>query len=264
MIENLDLIPFPEREMNYPPESKYLSHFVITSRGCPNNCSFCASPVIWNRKVRFRSIGNVIEELKYLKSKGHDFIQFQDDTFTFNKSRLMSLLQSMIDEKLNLRWICDTRLNCIDKEILERMKEAGCQRVKVGIESGNREILKKINKGITPEIAIEKTKLIHEVGLEVTAYFMIGFPGETTEDAKETIALAKKIQADYYSLSIVAPYFGTEIYNDFIKGDSSGKLKDHWEYFFHQSREMILTSKIDAETIDEFLALNDFSKGKRV
>ena len=263
-IADLDNIPFPDRTNFYPEGRKYNSHFILTSRGCPNDCTFCASPRIWDRKVRFRSVDNVMDEIRELVGKGVKFIQFQDDTFTFSKKRVLELTGRIISEGLKFEWICDTRLNCVDEEILLAMKKAGCIRVKVGIESGSRKILKQINKQITPEMAIEKTALIRKMGLQFTAYYMIGFPEETNEDAQETINLAKRIDADYNSLSIVSPYYGTEIYNDYLAQNNNSLLKSHWEYFFHQSREMILTSKIDAETIDEFLALNDFSKGKRV
>jgi radical SAM superfamily enzyme YgiQ (UPF0313 family) len=263
-IGDLDDIPFPDRTNFYPEGRKYNSHFVLTSRGCPNDCTFCASPRIWNRKVRFRSVGNVMDELRELAGKGVKFIQFQDDTFTFSKKRVLELSARIISEGLKFEWICDTRLNCIDEEILLAMKDAGCIRVKVGIESGSRKILKQINKQITPEMAIEKTALIRKTGLQFTAYYMIGFPDETNEDALETIELAKKVGADYNSLSIVSPYYGTEIYNQYLARNNDVVMKKHWEYFFHQSKEMILTTKIDEKTVNEFLELNNYSKGKRV
>jgi anaerobic magnesium-protoporphyrin IX monomethyl ester cyclase len=264
LINNLDVIPFPDRNNFFPESIKYPSHFVMTSRGCPNNCTFCASPVIWGRKVRFRSVNNVIEELKILKENGYSYIQFIDDTFTFKKKRLLKLLNRMISENFNFEWVCDTRLVCIDQEIIKKMKKAGCVRVKVGIESGNRKILSSINKGLTPELVIEKVNLIKKEKLSVAAYFMIGFPGETSDEAIQTIELAKKLDIDYYSLSIVAPYYGTEIYDKFLDENTKNDIKQHWEYFFHQSKEMILTDRIDETVINEFLSLNDYGKGNRL
>lgn len=263
-IKNLDTLPFPQRTNFYPSIQKLKAHYIITSRGCPNNCSFCASPILWKRKVRFRSIDNVIAELRGLKDQGFSYIQFQDDTFTFNKKRLLVLLDKMIQEKMNFSWTCDTRLNCIDAEVLKKMTEAGCIRVKVGIESGNRDILKEINKGITPELVMEKIKLIKEYGLNITTYFMIGFPEETDQQARETVELAKKIEADYYSLSILAPYYGTSIYDDFIRSNNGKETKKHWEYFYHQSKDMIMNTNISPDVIDEFLSLNEYGKGHRI
>jgi len=263
-INDLDKLPFPNRKKPYLNGQQIDTHYIITSRGCPNNCTFCASPVIWKRKVRLRSVKNVIQELMEMKELGHKFIQFQDDTFTSNKIRLFDLLRRMYDEKLDFKWVCDTGLNFLDEEILQAMKSAGCIRVKVGIESGNRDILKTINKNITPELILEKTNLIKKAGLSLTVYFMIGFPGETDEQAMETIELAKKIEADYYSLSVVSPYFGTKLYGDFVKHNGDKKIREHWEYFFHQSGDMILTTNLSENIIDDFWALNSFGKGVRV
>jgi len=264
LIENLDILPIPDRKNYYPENHNYISHFVMTSRGCPNNCTFCASPVIWDRKVRFRGVDNIMEELFLLKKQGFSEIQFIDDTFTFRKPRLMELLNKIIESGLGFKWLCDTRLNCLDEEILTKMKESGCIRVKVGIESGNKARLKEINKGITPEFVLEKTKLIRDMGMSFAAYFMIGFPGETDEEARETIELAKKVEADYYSLSICAPYYGTKIYEDFLSDNEKEDIKHHWEYFFHQSDEMALTSKISKSVVEEFLSLNEYGKGRRI
>jgi len=144
------------------------------------------------------------------------------------------------------------------------MKEAGCVRVKVGVESGSRNILKMINKRISPELILHKTNLIKKIGLSFTAYFMIGFPGETDVQVMETIELARKIRADYYSLSVVAPYYGTKLYHDFINNNGYEEIKDHWEYFFHHSKDMILTSGISKEMIDAFWSLNDYGEGTRI
>ena len=263
-IENLDELPFPQSTSFYPSTHRLIKHFVITSRGCPNRCSFCASPVLWKRRVRFRTVDNVMAELRELKEQGFGYIQFQDDTFTFNKKRLMALLDGMAREKMGFSWTCDTRLSCLDAEVLGKMKDAGCIRVKVGVESGNREILGKINKGITPELVMEKIKLIKEFGLGVTTYFMIGFPGETDREVKETLELAKKIGADYYSLSILTPYYGTEIYDDFMRDNDGKETREHLEYFYHQSKDMIFDTCISPDIIKEFFELNELGKGERI
>ena len=263
-VDNLDVLPFPKRNNFIPDGVRIQSHHVITSRGCPNKCAFCASPVIWRKQVRFRTIENVIEELRQMKESGYRYIYFLDDTFTFKKKRILKLLERMREEKMNFEWACETRLNCLDEDILAAMKKSGCVRLKVGIESGNMRILNMIDKGITPKLVLEKTALIRKFGLPLTAYFMIGFPGETDAEALDTIELAKRIEADYYSLSVVAPYYGTRLYNEFANNNGHKKIRNNWEYFFHQSREMILTSKISKEVVDKFLALNDFGRGNRI
>lgn len=262
-IKNLDILPFPQLTNIYPNTDILKVHYVITSRGCPYSCSFCASPLLWKKKVRFRSADNVIAELRSLKEQGFNYIQFQDDTFTLNYNT-SKLLDKMIQEKLNLSWTCDTHLNAINAETLKKIKDAGCIRIKIGVESGNKEILKKINKGITPELVLEKIKLIKKYDLSVTSYFMIGFPGETDQQARETIELAKRIEADYYSLSILAPYYGTSFYDDFIKKNGDKEIRKHWEYFYHQSRDMILNANLSSEVVEEFFSLNECGKGNRI
>ena len=263
-IMDLDQLPFPVRNRFFPQGQQIETHYVITSRGCPNQCAFCASPVIWKRKVRFRSVDNIMAELDFMAEEGYRRIQFQDDTFTFRKRQVMALMRRMREARFGFTWTCDTRLNCLDEKILEAMKAAGCVRVKVGVESGNPEILRLINKDITPELVMEKTALIKSLGMSLTAYFMIGFPGETDAQAMDTIALAKGLDADYYSLSVVAPYYGTKLYRNFMDDNGYRNLKNHWEYFFHHSRDMILTSKISPGIIDQFWGLHKMAKGKRI
>ncbi len=263
-IEDLDSLPFPMRDGFYPAKGKVDVGAVITSRGCPFECTYCASPRIWERKVRYRSVDNVLAELEYMvKARGVELVRFQDDTFTLNKARTMEILDKMMTKGLNVKWLCDTRIDVLDAEMLRMMKRSGCVRLKTGVESGSDKILKKIKKGISVDQVKKTVKLIKNTGIPLTAYFMIGFPGETDEDIRKTIGLADEINADYNSLSIVAPYFGTQVYKDLI--DSGFDFtKPHWEYFYHQSKEMILNANISKHLIDEFFSLNEKSREGRI
>ena len=263
-IEDLDSLPFPERD-SFLNDTKFLElGHVLTGRGCPFSCSYCASPRIWHNKVRFRSSDNVLEELEYLKEHYHSsLIHFADDTFTLNKERAKEICRKIIDKNLGINWICDTRVDCVDRELVVLMKEAGCIRIKIGVESGSDRILEKVNKRITTAKVREAVTMIKEVGLPLTVYLMVGFPGETNEDLRQTIDFGKELKADYYSLSILAPYYGTEILCELEK---SGKKLDkkHWEYFYHQSQEMILNHDLDPRLLEEFFTLNEWGKGQRV
>ena len=264
-IKDLNSLPFPSRDL-FINGTNYMDYGnIITGRGCPYTCVFCASQKIWERKVRFRSPQNVIEELKDLKNRFNPpMIYFIDDTFTLIKDRAKNICRKIIEEKINIPWKCDTRVDRLDYELVHLMKEAGCIRIKIGVETGSDNIQNKIKKKLTLDKIREGVKIIKSVGLPLTAYLMAGFPGETNQDVKNTIEFAKEIDADYYSLSIVAPYLGTEIYDDFIKSGNPID-KEHWEYFYHQSKFMILNNKIDPKLIDEFLALNERpGKGKRI
>lgn len=263
-VEELDSLPFPERDKLYSGNGKIDVGAIITSRGCPFQCTYCASSQIWDKKVRYRGVDNVLEELEYMvKCKGVSLIRFQDDTFTLNKKRAIEILEGILSKGLKIKWTCDTRIDKLDKEILQVMKKSGCIRVKVGVESGSDEVLKRIKKGLSVEQIRKAVEMIKEVGIPLTVYFMIGFPGETDDDVRKTIRFADEIKADYYSLSIVAPYFGTQVHSDLEKSGFEFD-KHHWEYFYHQSTEMIMNTKISQHLIDEFFNLNEKGKGERV
>jgi radical SAM superfamily enzyme YgiQ (UPF0313 family) len=264
-IEDLDVLPFPSRDLFINDTRNMDYGNLITGRGCPFSCIYCASNKIWDRKTRFRSAQNVLSELAHLKTNYNSpLVYFVDDTFTLQRERAKEICSGMINDNLGLEWKCDTRIDCIDYELVDLMKRSGCIRIKIGVETGSERIMKKIKKGLTKKKIRKGVDIIKKVGIPLTVYLMAGFPGETNEDIKETIGFAKEIDADYYSLSIVAPYLGTEIYDEFIK--TNKKIdKEHWEYFYHQSNYMILNNKIDSDLIDEFLSLNERpGKGTRV
>jgi radical SAM superfamily enzyme YgiQ (UPF0313 family) len=263
-IQDLDSLPFPMRDGFYPAKGDVDIGAIITARGCPFECTYCASPSIWERKVRYRSVDNVLAELEYMvKARGVKLVRFQDDTFTLNKARTMEILDKIMTKGLDIEWLCDTRIDVLDKEMLKMMKRSGCVRLKTGVESGSDKILKKIRKGISVDQVKETVKLIKDLGISLTTYFMIGFPGETNEDIEKTISLAEEIKSDYNSLSIVAPYYGTQVYKD-LEESGFDFDKPHWEYFYHQSKEMILTKDISPDLVERFFDLNEKGKEGRI
>lgn len=256
-IKNLDDIPFPARDLYLNKLDNTEYGYIITGRGCPFECIFCASKKIWGRKVRYRSVENIIKEIEYIQRLYKTTLfRFTDDTFSLNLDRAKRICQSIIDKNINIKWSCDTRVDTVDEELIILMKKAGCIRVRLGIESGSNRILKLMKKGITIEQIHEAVFLIKKMGLDFTIYIMIGFPTETNEDVQKTINLSRELNPNYNSLSILAPYPGTEIYDDILK---SGIVlpEEHWEYFFHQSKDMISRLNIDRKLIDEFLSLNN-------
>lgn len=263
-IKDLDIVPFPSRDSFIHP-TRYLDMgYVMTGRGCPFTCSFCASLQIWHRSTRYRSVANVISELEFLKQKLNcSKVHFQDDTLTMKRTRAIEIFHQMIDRHLDMKWICETRVDCLDKELVPLMKKAGCIRIKIGVESGSDRILKDTNKGITTEQIKRAVCFIREAGIPFTAHLMIGFPGETNDDVRQTIDFARGLHADYYSLSVLAPYYGTKVWKDLEK---EGKKPDreHWEYFFHQNKDMLVNSRLDPSIVKEFFALNEITRGNRL
>lgn len=256
-IEDLDSIPFPSRDL-YLNDTRYMDYgYIMTGRGCPFECTFCASKKVWKGHVRFRSSKNVVEEVKHVHGKyGTKSFYFVDDTFTLNKKRTKKICELLVESDLDISWICDTRVDTINEELLRLMKKSGCVRVKIGIESGSERILKMVKKRITKKQIRDCISLIKKVGIDLTIYLMIGFPTETEEEMQETLDFARELDPTYYSLSILAPYPGTEIYDDVIRNGIT-LPKEHWEYFFHQSKDMILTDNIDKNLIEECLSLNE-------
>lgn len=263
-IQDLDCLPFPSRDAFLRPEEHDLG-YIITGRGCPFACTYCASPAKWKRTVRYRSVGNVIAEIKDVLNRfAPPTFYFVDDTLTIDKRRTKALCRRIIEEKLDIKWRCDTRADRLDRELVSLMKDAGCIRVKIGVESGSERVLQAIRKGVTKQQIREAAALVKEFEIPLTVYLMVGFPTETSEDVRETIEFAKELDAEYYSLSVLAPYYGTQIYEEAHRNGASLD-KEHWEYFFHQSGDMIVNDKIDKGVIEEFLALNERNgRGRRL
>ena len=158
-----------------------------------------------------------------------------------------------------MRWKCEARADHLDDEICELMAEAGCERVKIGFESGSDRILSQVKKLETRDEMLEGAAMLRKAGVPFSGYFMAGFPGETDEDVRQTIDFAKRVEADYYSLSVLAPYYGTELYDQLME---NGHALDQqpWEYFFHQSPKLMVNNKISQKVLKDFLSLNDLNK----
>ncbi len=225
LIKNLDELPLPARHLF--PMHKYHSSAnlrgkhtlnLMTSRGCPFNCAYCAGSLIFGKTHRYHGTDRVIEELLELKNKYRaDSIQFFDETFTANRQRVIELCDKMIEKKLNIEWSCFTRVNLVDKELLKKMKQAGCYLIFYGYESGNQRLLNLIRKGITLEQARNATKLTHEAGIESWGSFMLGLPTETKQESEQTINFALEIDPTFVQFPITTPFPGTDLYDICLK-----------------------------------------------
>ena len=196
------------------------------SRGCPYLCSFCAT----KSRYRMRSPESVIEELKMLKKefKIKNFV-FYDDTMTVDRERAMRIAALMIEEKLDMKWALCTRVDHINKLMLDLFKKAGCIELSYGIESGSQEMLNRIRKGITLEQARNAHKWTQEAGIKDIALMMIGLPGETEESARATIDFVKDVNAYYAQFSFVIPFPNTEVW-DYYK-DNGFLLTEDFKKF---------------------------------
>jgi len=224
-IKNLDNIPFPARHL-VPPLSRYKptpasykrlpAGILISTRGCPSKCTFC-DRAVFGCTYRERSPGNVLDEVEEIVYKfGAKELKFFDDNFTLNKNRLFNICDEFEKRKIDIEWSCLTKANLVSKEILMKMKKAGCWQVLFGLESGDTEILKSLNKGITLEQGEKAVKLAKKVGLSVRADFLMGVPGENLTTMGKTLEFAKKISPSFAHFNKFTPYPGTEIYNRLV------------------------------------------------
>jgi len=199
---------FPLKKYSFPWGKEKIYTCIITSLGCPFRCSFCIPGTI---NFKLRNINNSIDELKYIYSLGIKKVIFMDSTFTANRKHVMTLCQRIIEEGLKFEWLCLSRVDTIDKELLGIMKKAGCHTVHFGIESGDEDILKDINKGISKEQARKAFRWCREVKIRTNAFFIVGLPGETAKTIRKTIDFAKELECDLASFSLPMPHPGTKL-----------------------------------------------------
>jgi len=236
LISDLDSLTIPRRELIHN-SSNYISEdmgLIMGSRGCPFACTYCASKKAWGRKVRFRSAENIIDEIVIVHEKfGTTQFAFEDDSFTANK-KLVYDFCSNLKKRLNINWSAITRINLLTEEMIDVMKDAGCNHIRVGIESGSDKILTDTKKGLTLDDMRRGAAILRKKKIYWSAYFMIGLPTETEEDVKKSIEFMKEIRPDYCTVSIFTPYPGTEIYYDLLK---QGIVKEDmdWAKFSHGS-----------------------------
>jgi len=221
VIEDLDTMPMPAYHLL--PMDKYrpsLGNYkrlpaasMIATRGCPGRCTFCYTG-IFGKKIRTRSAGKLLEEIKLLqKDYGIKEISFYDDTFTAFKENVASFCAGIIKEKIDISWSCMSRVDFVDREILRLMGQAGCHQIGYGLESASEEILNNINKPLSQALAKETVKLTQQAGIDVRAMFMLGNPGETEQTIRQTINFALEIDPDLVIFNIATPFPGTQMYN---------------------------------------------------
>jgi len=234
-IANLDLIPFPAKHLirkedffrSSADNIRYSN--MITSRGCPGLCTYCANQYMWGRLVRYRSAENILSEMKLLQENyGVKIFNFFDDAFTANRKKTYELCEGMIKKLQGMRWHCITRVDLVDQNLLRKMKEAGCQHINYGVESGDPETLKRIRKMISLDQVKKALTWTKENGITAGVNFMHGFPWDTKESIQKTRNFIREIQPlvrDIMAGGILTPYPGTEIYEEYK--DKYG-FRDWW------------------------------------
>lgn len=245
VIKDLDSLPFPNIDL--VDLQNYFRHWfqldsvsrnlrginIISSRGCPYNCSFCQPTLakLFGRRIRKRSPDNVVAELKHWKKKHKiQAFMFQDDTLIFDKQWVSEICDKLIESNLDLIWSCNARANLVDYEIFAKMKKAGLRKVFLGAESGSQRILDEVyNKCITLKQVEDSVKILKSLGLKVQAYFMIGAPTETIDEANQTLKFARSLDIDEATFSITTPLPATYLYEQ-TKEHISEQIED-FDYY---------------------------------
>lgn len=220
LIKDIDTIPPPAYHLlpmkkYYPATGSYKrlpAMILFATRGCPGRCTFCYQT--FRGVTRKRSAQSIIDEIKILQSDyGIKEVAFYDDTFTLFKTVVKEFCEIIIKDKIDLTWSCFTRVDCVDENMLRLMKKAGCHLILFGVESGDGEILKNINKNISLKQVEEVVRTARRVGLETRASFMFGNQGETEETIKKTIDFAIKLDPDEAQFNVATAYPGTVLFN---------------------------------------------------
>ena len=212
-IPDLNELPLPRHDLL--PLDTYLMPlikgpyaFVVPSRGCPAGCKYCIKHVSYNYSVRVRSAENMMAELWSLKKLGVDNVMMYADLFTVNREHVVSICKAMIEEKINMSWMCNSRVDYVDEEMLSLMGQAGCHMISWGIESGSEAVLKQARKGAYPDKAERALNWAKAAGIKNFGYFIIGLPGETEETIKQTIAFSKNLPMRFRNFPYCGPLSG--------------------------------------------------------
>jgi anaerobic magnesium-protoporphyrin IX monomethyl ester cyclase len=266
LIPDLDTLTFPARHLlpmdRYIPlpnqyKRKPVVHMVVI-RGCPYQCAFCSNNAVFGKKIRARSPASVVEEIEHVMHEyGAKDISFWDDMMTAQHKWMGDFCRLILQKGLDITWTCYSRVDTVTKELLKKMKDAGCWNIFFGYEAGDQQLLNNINKGISLEQIRRCNRWCKEVGIEIRASFMLGLPGETPKLAQKTIDFAKELDPDYPQFCITTPYPGTELYRNAEKWgklDKDFKRYNIWEpvfipYGYENSEQLV---QMERQAIRQF------------
>ena len=251
-IQDIDGLPEPARHLI--PLGRYralgLPISMTTSRGCPFRCIFCVGRKMVGAKVRYRNPQKVVDELAYLSTLGFHQINIADDLFTASKKHCLAVCDEIIRRQLNIQWTSFARVDTVSRPVLERMKQAGCNAVSFGVETGSPEILTTIKKGITLDQVIHAVTICNDVGITPQASFILGLPGETIHTLQQTVAFAEQLKSMgvLHGYHLLAPFPGTDVRENSQNYDIQIMSNDWDDY--HANQAIVRTSAVDQQTLD--------------
>ena len=234
-IENMDEIPYPARHLLplelYDRTIEYLNvkpaDVMSISRGCVYHCGFCETRKLWGNICRGFSPQRVIGEIKDLQSKyGTKGLYFINDNFTLRKKETLELCDLMVKEKLDLEWVCDTRVDLVNQELLAAMSRAGCKTIWFGVESGSEKVLKRIGRDTTLQQIENAFKLCRKNGMQTACSFMLGVPDETLKDMEASLKFAKKLNPDWCIFNVFIANPDSRLYQEVLDSKKFTQLDD--------------------------------------
>jgi radical SAM superfamily enzyme YgiQ (UPF0313 family) len=247
-LKNLDETPFPNYDILLDKYSPNGYAHILSTRGCPFKCRFCASEIMWNRRVTYKSIDRIITEMRYVHKRfNSDYFTFWDETFTANKKRLTEFCFKYDVPAL---WRCDTRADSITDNVVKMMKSAGCGQMSLGLESGDNATLDYIGKGERIDDFKRASDILNNNGIEWKAYMIIGFPRDTEESILKSVEFVKNLAPARITLSFFTPYRGTELFDEVR---AMGLINDTYDMslFSHQSPHNYFCPQISKERYSE-------------
>jgi radical SAM superfamily enzyme YgiQ (UPF0313 family) len=225
IVDDLDSLPFPARHLLPMDKYKILNMklytgTLISARGCPMQCSFCASAALHGKKLRMRSATSVVDEMEHL-IEDHDaeMIAFMDDTFTLKPSRVSDICDEIKKRNLDVYWGCTARADNLSSKLLKKMSDTGCITMFVGVESADQQMLNQVNKQLTVDKIRQAFTLSRENNIRTIASVVIGMPGDTRASIERTIKFVKEIQPSYALFSLATPYPGTKFYQETLQNN---------------------------------------------
>jgi len=245
-VQDLDTIPFPAWHL-FPVKKYEIFGFasvrkpgalILGSRGCPYKCSYCSLKIMGDRR-RKRSAENLADEVEWLhETFGYRQISFTDPIFPMTKKEGTAFSRELISRGLHKKvvWITETRVDLVDSELLETMREAGLRRIMYGFESGSEAGLDAIQKHATLDKARRAVEMTRGAGVQIIGFFMLGVPGETRQSMEQTIRFATKLDIDFAKFTVFSPFPGTPVYEEFLR---EGKIQETevWERFTNYPTE---------------------------
>ncbi len=241
---DLDMLPFVNRKFfvndPYPFEDGFQSA-ILSSRGCPFNCGYCAASAFSENKVSFRSIGNLVDEIEILANEGVKYFHFADDNFTISSKRIQEFALEVRSRKMAIRWKSFSRSENIDSKNIGFLVDSGCYKLTFGVESGSDRVLNMMNKRQTVAKIQEAIRLCKTNGIETKGFFMLGYPGETKLEMEETIQFAIKLELDSAFFYVVRAFPGTALYSHLLSAGFSEESLLQYQHTWPKIKDMKLT-----------------------